>query len=217
MYIKLKRTALAALLLTGGICIQAQDLKDCFREMPDSLCPLLSAINRADCIDFMESGMKAEVTNNLGGKSEMTLLAPDYLALKMSAQTFWQMKMLTLPDSTQVICTVSTACAAACDSHIAFYTTQWEPLPADRFLPERWPVADDFIAEAADTTSFYRYQEARRQADITLLKAELNPKEPLLTLTFSTPDYMAVEARETLAPYLKQPLTLVWREGRFQP
>ena len=51
---------------------RAQLAKVCFTNMPDSICPLLTAVNRADFIDFLESKMKAEVTNRLGGKSEMT-------------------------------------------------------------------------------------------------------------------------------------------------
>jgi len=50
--------------------LQAQEAKTFFKNMPDSLSPLLTAVNRADCIDFLESKMKAEVTNRFGGKSE---------------------------------------------------------------------------------------------------------------------------------------------------
>ena len=82
--------------------------------MPDSICPLLSAVNRADFIDFLESKMKAEVTNSFGGKSEMTELAPDYIHVKMTPQSSWQMKLLPVNDSTKVVCVVSTVCAPAC-------------------------------------------------------------------------------------------------------
>ena len=39
--------------------LSAQLAKTCFTKMPDSLSPLLTAVNRADCIDFLESKMKA--------------------------------------------------------------------------------------------------------------------------------------------------------------
>ena len=74
-----KLSAFLILAFIGWGYLQAQEAKTCFKNMPDSICPLLSAVNRADFIDFLESKMKAEVTNSFGGKSEMTELSPDYI------------------------------------------------------------------------------------------------------------------------------------------
>ena len=90
--------------------LQAQEAKTLFVNMPDSLSPLLTKVNREDCIDFLESKMKAQVENRFGKKSEMTDLGKDYIRMQMSAQSTWQMKVLALNDSTNVICTVSTVC-----------------------------------------------------------------------------------------------------------
>ena len=57
---------------------------DIFRQLPDSLTPYLSQNNRLDMLDFMSANMKAEVTNQLDGKSEMTLLSPDSLSVRLS-------------------------------------------------------------------------------------------------------------------------------------
>ena len=48
--------------------------------------------------------MKAQVENRFGKKSEMTDLSKDYIRMQMSAQLTWQMKVLALNDSTNVIC-----------------------------------------------------------------------------------------------------------------
>ena len=101
--------------LLGMAPLFGQTAKDCFKAMPDSLTPLLTEVNKADCIDFLESKMKAEVTNRLGQKSEMTELAPDYIRMQMtvcfyttewqelSASSFLQMPVLedflSVPDS----------------------------------------------------------------------------------------------------------------------
>lgn len=194
--------------------LQAQEAKTCFKNMPDSLCPLLSAVNRADFIDFLESKMKAEVTNNFGGKSEMTELSPDYIRVQMTPQSTWQMKLLPVNDSTKVICTVSTVCAPACDSHINFYTTDWKELPAASYLPAL-PAMDDFILQAPDTVDIYDYQAARRQADMLLVKTDLSAKDTALTFTFTTPDYMEKEAAEKLKPFIRRPIAYTWNQGRF--
>lgn len=215
MNIMIKKLSIILCLAFIGLgALQAQEAKTCFKNMPDSICPLLSAVNRADFIDFLESKMKAEVTNSFGGKSEMTELSPDYIRVQMTPQSTWQMKLLPVNDSTKVICTVSTVCAPACDSHINFYTTDWKELPAASYLPAL-PAMDDFIIQAPDTVDVYEYQAARRQADMLLVKTDLSAKDTALTFTFTTPDYMEKEAAEKLKPFIRRPIAYTWNQGRF--
>ncbi len=209
-------TFLTALVWGCAVALQAQEAKTCFVNMPDSLSPLLSAVNRADCIDFLESNMKAEVTNTFGEKSQMTVLTPDYIRMQMTARSTWQMKLLAVDDSAKVICTVSTVNAPVGDSHIAFYTTRWKPLNLSDYLPVM-PSLDDFIVPASDTTDVYSYQDAVRQADMQLMKAELSPRDNSLTFTLTTPDYMDKEAADKLKPFIRRPIAFVWQQGRFVP
>ena len=55
----MKKSTLTLLLFILGISssfsVGAQEAKTVFVNIPDSLCPLLSSVNRADCIDFIES------------------------------------------------------------------------------------------------------------------------------------------------------------------
>ena len=60
------------------------NVRKLFAEMPDSVIPYLTKNNRLDLIDFMDSNMKAEVTNELGGKSLMTALTDDSLSLRLN-------------------------------------------------------------------------------------------------------------------------------------
>lgn len=207
-----KLTMFVCLALAWMCSLQAQEAKTYFKNMPDSLCPLLTSVNRADCIDFLESKMKAEVTNRFGGKSEMTELTPDYIRLQMTPQSSWQMKLLATSDSTKLICTVSTACAPACDSDVHFYTTRWEELPAASFLT--LPEMKDFLA-IPDTLQDYEIKDAGEQADMLLMKADLSGKDDALTFTFATTDYMNKEAAEKLKPYLRQPVVYDWKESKF--
>lgn len=211
--------------------LQAQQAKNCFINMPDSLSPLLTSVNRADCVDFLESKMKAEVTNRFGGKSEMTEFSADYIRMQMSPQSTWQMKLLAMNDSVQVICVVSTACAPVCDSDIRFYTTGWKELPASSFLklPQEvsaffdmekllsMPVllADSLSVSVLDNSSDYAVVDAIRKADMLLMKADFTSKSDTLTFTFTTPEYMEKEAAATLDPYIHCSAAYVWKEGQF--
>ena len=73
--------------ITGQVSAQDVTIRDIFKQMPDSLMPYLSQNNRLDFIDFLDSHMKAEVRNTLGGTSEMTALADDSLTMKPSLLT----------------------------------------------------------------------------------------------------------------------------------
>ena len=43
-----------------------KEARTVFVQMPDSILPLLTEVNRADCIDFLDSHMRAQVTNRFG-------------------------------------------------------------------------------------------------------------------------------------------------------
>ena len=68
---------------------------------------------------------------------------------------------------------------------------------------------------ASDTIDVYRYQDARLQADMLLMKADLSGKDATLTFTFTTPDYMEREAAEKLKPFLRRPIVYHWKNGAF--
>lgn len=192
--------------------LQAQEAKTLFVNMPDSLSPLLTKVNRADCVDFLESKMKAQVENRFGKKSEMTELGKDFIRMQMSPQATWQMKVLALNDTTNVICTVATACAPACDSSIRFYTTDWKPLTESPFIT--LPVMADFL-NTPDSAGVYVFDEARRSADMLLMKADFNKENTELTVTFTTSDYMSKETAEKLKPFLRRPIVYRWKNGAF--
>lgn len=199
---------------TSVSSVNAQQAKTLFVNMPDSLSPLLTAVNRADCIDFLESNMRAQVENRFGRKSEMTVLGEDYICMQMSPQSTWQMKVLPVNDSTKVICTVSTVCAPVCDSDLKFYTTDWKELPAEDFLSTQ-PVMDDFF-QTADSTN-YDFLNARRQADMLLVKMEWSKETPALTFTLTTPEYMEKETAEKLKPFLRRSIVYSWKAGKLIP
>lgn len=200
--------------LLGTASLFGQTAKECFKVMPDSLTPLLSDVNKADFIDFLESKMKAEVTNRLGQKSEMTELTPDYIRMQMTSRSFWQMKMLDVNDSTRVVCTVSTVNGPVPDSDIRFYTPGWKELPVASFI--QLPAQSDFLS-VPDSLDDNGVQQALSQADMPLVMADLSSKSDTLTFTFTTPRYMDKEANEVLKPFIRPLLKYVWREGRFVP
>ncbi len=133
----MRRWLLAALFASVIGQASAQELKmsDVFRQMPDSLMPYLTTNNRLDFIDFMDSGMKAEVTNMVGGVSEMTALTSDSLSIRMSQALRVDMLLLTLPEPidsiSQVVVMAETFLVDSLygETVSRMYSADWKPLP----------------------------------------------------------------------------------------
>ena len=118
------------------VVVDTTTMAFCFRHIPDEVLPTLSEVNRLDMLDFMESNMKAEVTNMLGGKSEMTLLTDTTLSIRMSNAL--QVDMLLFLDATigtdsdesEVVCVIETfgTDSLSRESRVRYYTALWELL-----------------------------------------------------------------------------------------
>jgi len=192
----------------------AQNMKSVFIAMPDSITPLLSQVNKEDCVDFLDSNMKAEVTNRFGGKTEMKVLTDDYVLMQTTPGSTLEMKLLPVNDSTKVVCMVKTVCASACDSEIRFYASDWsKEFSKDDFLQQ--PDVETFYLPQDSVTE--EYTLIRKKADMHLMKASLSKDDVSLTFIYTTPEYMNKEDKEKLLPYLKkEPIVLQWQDGKFR-
>lgn len=196
------------------IHIGAQDMRTLLVAMPDSILPLLTKNNRMDCVDFVDSKMKAEVKNRLGEVSELKVLTKDYLLLQMTSQSTVEMKLLSVNDSAKVVCVVRTVCAPVCDSAVEFYDISWKRLKTADYIA--CPPVDSFFRNPAQTD--LPYQLLREKADVDLIKASLSVERAVIRFEYTTPDYLSEDDREKIRPYLrKDPLVYSWTEGKFTP
>lgn len=192
----------------------AQNMRETVRTMPDSILPLLTKNDRLDFIDYLDSNMKAEVTNKMGGKSEMTKITANYAHIKMTESSDVAFKLLPY-DGDSIICMVHTLISTASESRLNFYTRNWEELTAEDFI--KVPSTDDFFTPT-DTLTLTEIKNLRNKLDICLVKAHFNEDEEStdLTLTFTTPAYLSEENRKSVTPYLKRVITKKWNGKRFE-
>lgn len=214
----MKRLFYLFLYITLATSMHAQEARHAFVNMPDSILPVLTPINRADCIDFLDSNMRALVKNRFDQESEMTRLTSDYIAMRLSPRHHFEMKLLPVTDSTNVICAIQTVCSNACDSHIRFYSTEWKPLDSKDFitLPVQTDFAPDTIpTQVADTLST-SWETLCAEADILLMHASLADSTSVLTFQYTTPEYMGKESAAQYLPLLKQTaIRYEWTNGKF--
>ncbi|MBQ9363932.1 MAG: DUF3256 family protein [Bacteroidaceae bacterium] len=127
--------AFSLLLSSFHISLQAQTMRDVIKQMPDTILPLLTHGNLLDFPDFLESGMKAEITNKLGGVSEMLIITDDFTAIQLSKSSSVQLKLLP-QGRKNILCMVHTYTLndSISDSQVQFYTTDWKPLKQSKYL-----------------------------------------------------------------------------------
>lgn len=194
--------------------LSAQEIKEIFIAMPDSITPLLSPNNKKDFIDFRESEMKAVIRNKLDSLSEMTVLTKDYFYIRMSTASTLEACLLPLPDSTYTICLINTYAGPAKESNIRFYNKEWKLLPTETFIS--LPQENDFYNPSIEEDKKEELKILRKAADIYLYAIKLNPQEKSLTINYTTPLYVDKETRKSLLPYLlKDDICYKWRLEKF--
>ena len=87
--------------------------------------PYLSKNNRLDFIDFLDSGMKAEVRNQLGGTSQMLSLADDSLSIQMNPSL--RVDMIAM-DSVVAVVETFLVDSIYGESRVNYYSATWQPV-----------------------------------------------------------------------------------------
>lgn len=120
---------------SSGLLVEKPSVIQLFKSMPDSIMPYLTENNRLDMIDFMEAGMKAEVTNRMDNKSEMLYISDDSLSIRMSESM--KIDLFVMPteevyDSCQnMLCMRRTFYVNGREAQTVdtFYSVSWRSLP----------------------------------------------------------------------------------------
>ena len=130
----MKRFLIISILMSSllSLCEAQTKMRDVFLQMPDSLLPYLTTNSKLDFIDFLDSGMKAGVTNELGGKSEMLALTDTTLSLQASETKLIQMQLMPVSNPVdscnQVVCVITTYGKDAPESRITVYSVRWHEI-----------------------------------------------------------------------------------------
>ena len=178
--------------------------------MPDSVMPLLTKNNRLDFIDFYDAKMEAVVTNRMSGKSRMHTLTNDFVQIEYTASADVSMKLLSVNDTTDVLCMVTTMRSSVDDSRIAFYDAQWQPLDVACYFVE--PCMKEFRS----TMQSDSVQWAWSKVDIFFRTYELCAESSELKCVFTSLEYLSKEDREEVTPYVRQEsLTYRWDNGKY--
>lgn len=141
----------------------AHTMKEVFSEMPDSILPYIIKNRRLDCIDFIENNMKAEVENELNGKSELLSLTDSTLEMRLSSISTLRMRLFSLPitDATTHV-TADIECilfekiidTPEKQSFPRLFTIDWKELKESEENANAWKVIRQYITTSESIKPF---------------------------------------------------------------
>jgi hypothetical protein len=185
------------------------DIAEFFISIPPHMLPALDEAWRRDLVDLYRAGKEARLQNLLKGFSHLQTLTSDYLLLQTTATATFELKILPFADTATILCLVTTVSAPAPDSHIAFFTSDWEPLDTSLFFSP--PTLPDFLLPPPTPPV-----DLLAYLDILLVHYRLSPDAPSLTATYTTPLYLDEPRRTALTPFLASPRTYIWDGTHFR-
>ena len=183
----MKKIFLILLVTFSLLPLNAQNMRQIWLEMPDSIVPYLNRSLRTELADYVTMGMKSEVMNALRDTTRIEKLTDDYILVQLSNATKLEIKGLDAP----TIAMVQTWCGPLAESKLSLFSNNWEvkPLNID--------VSPMFVKP--DTMSQQRYSELLDMANVTMNEMQLSVKDNSLTIKYSVPLLSSTDKKEMQA------------------
>ncbi len=160
----MKQFWIGFLLFLALPALQAQTVADYFYVIPDAYFPQLESNRLKDMVDMKLAVQQAKAPNLLGGEVEILELTADYLKVRVSDASTFEMKQFkrTLPkeEADTILCVIRTTCGPQCDSEVLFFTPQWQSIPDEEvsftprvtdFLKPNLSMSDSLVAQAMES------------------------------------------------------------------
>ena len=198
----MKKIFLILLVTFSLLPLNAQNMRQIWLEMPDSIVPYLNRSLRTELADYVTMGMKSEVMNALRDTTRIEKLTDDYILVKLSNATKLEIKSL----DASTIAMVQTWCGPLAESKLSLFSNNWEAKqPNIDFSP---------MFVKPDTMSQQRYSELLDMANVTMNEMQLSVKDNSLTIKYSVPLLSSTDKKEMQA-ILRQ-IKLNWNGTTFK-
>lgn len=205
----IKKTFIPIALMLMSAGAWAQNIRNLFIEMPYSVMPAVTSSMRMDFIDYMDSGMKAQANNKLGGISTMTAYSERALTVMTSANGRMDMVLFDRRKGGVLICLINTAVTEYEDSRLSFYNADWTPVDADKLIKK--PDLADFLTRDALTND-----SLSQFLDRSLLRLQsATAGENELTFRYTSLKAVGTDS-DRYQSWIKPELTYRWNGKRFK-
>jgi hypothetical protein len=211
----MKLKLLSLLLILSVASVAAQDITSVFLSVPDSILFGIDAQGKDQLLSRANDTIEVEVRSRLNSQIKRTNLSDNFISLETSSAGTLQIKLLPLINDSKIVCVIRSVCGKACDSHIAFYATNWQPLEnAASLVPAL--TLDAFIKPDADRQS-EDFRNAQAALDMLAIKYDLNAGNDTLCAYLDLQNYLGKDDYNKIKPYLiEQPKIFGWDKVSFK-
>ena len=108
--------------ILGIIQVGAQNMREIWINMPDSIIPYINKSQRTELADYVNMSMKAEVQNKLSDTTRIEKLTDNYILVHLNNVSRLEIKLL---DNSH-IAMVQTWNAPVAESKLSLFSKNWE-------------------------------------------------------------------------------------------
>ena len=199
-------------LINGIQVLSAQTVDKYYVNMPDELNPTLSKQNRLELIEYHKAGKGDSIANRFGNQAFLLSLDTlnNRLAVKNTASSTFEMKVLNLNDSTQSIGIIRTVCGSICQSSVEFYDTAWHQIPLQFTMPK----AVNWLNEASLSTATVDKQWVANVLGTSFVSLGFDATKQQITAKNNSLEFLSESDRKIISPFVIDKLLIYKLVGR---
>ena len=198
----MKRIFLTLMITFNLIAVNAQEMRQLWIEMPDSIVPYLNKSLRTELADYVTMKMKPEVVNSLQDTTRIEKFTNNYIRVQLNNASKLEIK--SLDNST--IALVQTWNGPIAESKLMLFSKEWKLKPFEIDLTPVFEKPDSMLQQ--------RYEDLLNMANITLCEFKLSESDNSLTIKFTVP-LLSPNDKTDMSNILKQ-RKLNWNGALFK-
>lgn len=210
---------LSTIFLLAGVCfgLHAQTVEWAFVNLPEQYFPLLTQERKAELIFQHNMSDADSILNNFGGISRLHEMdiANEYLKIDLTEKSTFELKALPTNDSSPVFVFSHTVCAPVCDSHLAFFDSEFRRLDTDTnpIFPDI--TVSDFLNTDKIRAKGETVENIARKYDVLFATISLQ-KDNTILVQSNINQFLPPEIYEEILPYIiGDKILLTWNNKIF--
>mgnify|MGYP000883352495 FL=1 len=198
----MKKYLIIICFLTCWLGASAQNLREVWINMPDTISPYLNKNLRTELVDDVKMGVEPAVKNLLDDTTRIDRITKDYMLVRLSDASSMEIKLL----DNSTIALVQTWKGPVAESKLSLFNQQWQSR-AMAILPQE-------TIEKPDTINEIEWNDIKSLMTPRLRELHLNADENSLLVSFNYP-LLSKDDRKRVEPYIK-PMVLHWTGKDFR-
>jgi len=197
--IRITNVIIIILLISFG-SLTAQTVDKFYVNMPDGLNPTLSKQNRMELLEYHKAGSGDSIANRFANMAYLVSIDTlnNYLVVKNTPSSTFELKMLTVNDSTPTIAIIRTVCGSICQSSVEFYDTAWHIIPLQFSMPK----AVDWLNEETYSTTNLDKTWIKNVLETSFISLSFDKTKQKIIAKNNTLEFLSETDKKVISPLI---------------